>query len=192
MHATRDKSARPMKVPDRLPSLNYSILTDSALRKKFKEIGIPATGSRSLLIARHKEWIDLVNANCDSSRPRSKRDLLSELDVWERTQGGLAPSQSGVTSGGGEVMRKDFDSSAWASTHKDGFQDLIARARQKPKSKHEDSQHQEKEQEERNLEPPSIRIPSPINQIDGPRSNPIRLPAEIPLDRIRASTSKNS
>ena len=37
------------------------------------------------------------------------------------------------------VMRKDFDGAAWATSHGNDFQQLIARARQKPPAKKEDS-----------------------------------------------------
>lgn len=37
------------------------------------------------------------------------------------------------------VMRKDFDGAAWAMNHGNDFQQLIARARQKPPAKKEDS-----------------------------------------------------
>ena len=109
--------------------MNYSILKDAALRKKLAEHGIPNWGARTLLIRRHTEWLNLWNANCDSTRPRKKGELLRDLEVWERTQGGHA---SGPLNGGNSVMRKDFDGSAWAANHGDDFQRLIARARQKP------------------------------------------------------------
>ena len=78
--------------PERLPQLNYSLLRDNALRKKLSDLRIPNWGPRGLLIRRHAEWLAIWNANCDSSRPKPRRPLLDELDKWERTQGGLAPS----------------------------------------------------------------------------------------------------
>lgn len=131
----RSRSLRdPLRVPplkplDRLPKLNYSLLKENALRKKFAELGIPSWGARSLMIRRHTEWVNLWNANCDSLRPRLKRDLLQELDVWERSQGGHAPNQGGAPSGGTSVMRKDFDGAGWAAVHDDGFKQLISSAR---------------------------------------------------------------
>lgn len=124
-------STTPAKQPDRLPSLSYSILNENALRKKFTALGIPNWGPKQLLIRRHTEWVNLWNANCDSSRPRSKRELLSDLDVWERTQGGNAPSISSTQSGPNTIMRKDFDGAAWAANHGNDFKRLIAEARQK-------------------------------------------------------------
>ena len=128
------RSRPPSKPMERLPQISYGLMKDNALRKKLAELGIPNGGPRPLLIKRHTEWVNLVNSNCDSSRPRTKRELLSELDTWERSQGrniinGLGGSETS------SVMRKDFDSAAWASNHTNDFQLLIAKARQKAKIK---------------------------------------------------------
>lgn len=124
--------AKPM---ERLPSLSYSIMNENALRKKISTLGIPSFGPKQLLIRRHTEWVNLWNANCDASRPRGKRDLLHDLEIWEKTQGGNAPAAQGGTGGPGgasSVMAKDFEGSAWSASHRDDFRQLIARARQKP------------------------------------------------------------
>lgn len=92
------------------------------------ELGIPSWGPRILLQRRHTEWMNLWNANCDSKTPKSKRELLQELSVWERTQGGSAvPSAESSNS----VMRKDFDASAWSANHDNDFKKLIANARKR-------------------------------------------------------------
>lgn len=93
------------------------------MRKKLRDLGIPNWGPKPLLSRRHTEWINLWNSNCDSVRPRSKRELLSDLDTWERSQGGNAREQQAI------VMKKDFDGESWGKNNHDQFQDLIARAR---------------------------------------------------------------
>lgn len=120
-----EQSARPQ---ERLAELNYSLLRDNAMRRKLEDIGIPASGSKQLLVRRHTEWVNLWNANCDSNSPRTKRELLLDLDTWERTQGGKAPNSMGLANG---VMKKDFDGSAWASKNRDDFSRLIADAKRK-------------------------------------------------------------
>lgn len=129
------KPKTPTKPLDRLPKLNYTILKDTALKKKLSELGIPNWGNKALLARRHSEWVNLWNANCDSSKPRTKRELLHELDGWERSQGGLSSNGGGGVNGGSSVMKKDFDGSAWAANHNEDFQCLIAKARQKPKTR---------------------------------------------------------
>ena len=74
-----------------------------------------------------------MNANCDSPRPRSKRELLHELDIWDKTQGRQILDHSSGTSNTASIMNKGFDGAAWAANHNDDFQALIARARRKPK-----------------------------------------------------------
>ena len=132
------RSRQPPKAMERLPQLNYSLLKDNALRKKMSELGLPNSGTRALLIRRHTEWINLVNANCDSRRPRIKRELLHELDIWDKTQGRQVYNISNGGGGSSSVMDKDFDGAAWATSHDSDFQNLIARARRKTKPKAED------------------------------------------------------
>ncbi|KAJ5506698.1 Zinc finger, RING-type [Penicillium expansum] len=118
------------KQPERLPAINYSILKDNALRKKLRDLGIPDWGQKQLLQRRHTEWMNLWNANCDSKHPKSKRILLQELEIWERTQGGHATAPSPFTTSN-NVMRKDFDANEWSNNHDDDFKRLIANARKK-------------------------------------------------------------
>lgn len=126
---------------ERLPSTNYSLLNETKLRKKLGEIGIPAWGTKLLMEKRHKEWVMIWNANCDSARPRTKRELLQDLDTWERTQGGHASLSSSSVYQGAQVKDKDFDGASWSTKHNDSFNDLIAQARRSNKKIGEKSQH---------------------------------------------------
>ncbi|KAL8853525.1 MAG: hypothetical protein Q9221_001684 [Calogaya cf. arnoldii] len=123
-------TSRPkIKPPERLPQLNYSLLKDVALRKKLLDLGIPNIGTRALLIKRHAEWINIVNANADSSKPKSKREMLRELDIWDRSTGRSIASSGNELNNAGSIMRKDFDGAAWSANHSSDFQDLISKAR---------------------------------------------------------------
>ena len=73
------------------------------------------------------EWMNLWNASCDSSEPKTKRELLRELDIWERTQGRQIANAQGPSG----VMAKDFDVEGWTKSNKDDFADLIRKARKK-------------------------------------------------------------
>lgn len=170
--------AKPM---DRLPQISYGLMKDQALRKKLAELGILNTGPRLLLTKRHTEWVNIVNSNCDSSRPRSKRELLSELDTWERSQGrNILNGLGGVETN--SVMRKDFDGAAWAVSHGNEFQQLIARARERPRAKSE-------ERLEENVggndadESPKITAPNALST-DGILAQPIAgLSSDVPKTR---------
>lgn len=116
---------------ERLPQLNYSLLKDTALRKKLSELGIPNGGPKALLIRRHTEWVNLVNSNCDSSKPKTKRELLQDLESWDRTQGRQTLGSCNGTGSASSVMGKDFDGAAWASNHSNNFQALITQARRR-------------------------------------------------------------
>ncbi|KAL2851620.1 postreplication repair E3 ubiquitin-protein ligase rad18 [Aspergillus pseudoustus] len=123
--ATRDANPNP---PERLPAINYSLLKETVLRKKLKDLGIPNWGPRALMQRRHTEWMNLWNANCDSRTPKNKGQLLRELDVWEDTQGGKSSTPTDTTS---TVMRKDFDSVGWSASYDTDFKQLIVNARKK-------------------------------------------------------------
>lgn len=73
----------------------------------------------------------MVNANRDSSRPRTKREMLSELEVWDRTQGRQISKAPGESPNANLIMSKDFDGPAWALTHAKNFQQLISNASKK-------------------------------------------------------------
>lgn len=122
---SRPSSTQPPRSQERISELNYSLLNDAKLRAKLKELGLPNWGAKQLMIKRHTEWVNLWNANCDSRNPRSERELLRELDQWERTQGGRAATSLST------VMRKDFDGTAWTNRNRDDFSRLIAEAKRK-------------------------------------------------------------
>ncbi|KAH7115999.1 hypothetical protein B0J11DRAFT_495293 [Dendryphion nanum] len=150
------KEASP--APTRLPGLNYALFKEQPLARKLKEIGIPHNGRKDLLVRRHIEWVNLWNANCDSSESnrKSKRELLKELDIWERTQGG----QAGIKDS--EFMKKDFDGRGHMATHKNQFDDLIANAR-KNRSRRKSEENKDETQtnitESLGSEPSSLQVP---------------------------------
>jgi E3 ubiquitin-protein ligase RAD18 len=118
-----------VKPLERLPALNYSILKDIALRKKMVELGLSTSGSRQLMERRHKEWVTIWNANCDSAKPKKRSELFHDLEIWERTLGGRASNSSASSQLGAQIKDKDFDGAAWLVKHETSFKDLIANAR---------------------------------------------------------------
>lgn len=112
-------------------------------------MGLSSWGSRQLLEKRHREWVMIWNANCDSVRPKAKSELLRDLDTWERTQGGSAPPNSHSANLGAQIKDKEFDGLGWASKHSDSFKDLIANARksrQKAAGTTRESSHETRDQ----------------------------------------------
>lgn len=117
---------RPVKIPDRIPTINYGMVKDTMLRKKLAEHGLSTGGTRTIMEKRYSEWVLLVNSNCDAKRPRGKKDLTRDLETWERTQGSRAPAATGA---GTQIKDKDFDAAAWNAKHGSNFKDLIASAK---------------------------------------------------------------
>lgn len=148
-YTQRTKAPPTAAQKDRLPTINYSMYTEASLRKKLKELGIPFQGTKELMRKRHTEWMNLWNANCDSSRPKSKRELLKELDTWERTLG--RQLERGVNSASTGVMVKDFDREGWVKNHNDEFSDLIRKAREKRKAVTQSSEEEKKEDGSANM-----------------------------------------
>ncbi|SCB65932.1 unnamed protein product [Fusarium graminearum] len=120
---------QPTKAPDRLPTINYSMYKETALRKKMADLGISNQGPRALLERRHKEWMTIWNSNCDAAQPRTRHDLLRDLNVWENTLGARAPTTGRAVQNAAIIKDKDFDGAAWAAKHDTSFKDLIANAR---------------------------------------------------------------
>lgn len=121
-------SARPVPEfkPQPLPTISYNLLKDKALRDKLHALGIPSHGAKPLMERRHREWMTLWNANCDATHPKSKRELLKQLDEWERTQAYPAV-QRGTKEN--QVANKEFDGKRWANQHANEFDSLVGKAR---------------------------------------------------------------
>jgi hypothetical protein len=75
--------------------------------------------------------VNLWNANCDSMKPVTKRELLRELKVWEDTLGRQVERPASNLG----FMAKDFDRDRHAKSQKDNFADLIKQARERAKAK---------------------------------------------------------
>ncbi|KZZ89062.1 DNA repair protein rad18 [Ascosphaera apis ARSEF 7405] len=175
---------------ERLPSLNYTLMNDRELRRKLSALGISSTGPRQLLQRRHTEWINLWNANCDSRHPKTKRELLQELDLWERTQGASSSSSTnGYGNGNGvngkvDVARKDFDKENWGRGHQDTFRDLIEQARRGRNQKKEEEQTAQEADKVEVVDPMSLdATPAPQT----PRKNQNTASEPIEVDTPRAS-----
>ncbi|TKA33794.1 hypothetical protein B0A50_00630 [Salinomyces thailandicus] len=164
---------------DRLAELNYSLLKENAMRKKLEELGIPGWGAKQLMVKRHTEWVNLWNANCDSRHPRSKRELLGDLDTWERTQGGRA--YGGQNSLATNIMRKEFDGAGWASKNKDDFSRLIADAKRK-KGNPASAESPTKEQEPEDASKPALNGDEGSSPFFPPKSLPDQDPPPLPIE----------
>jgi E3 ubiquitin-protein ligase RAD18 len=113
---------------ERLSFLSYDMMKEPVLKKKLQQLGILATGSKALMKKRHMFWVDLWNANVDSDSPRPRRELIRDLETWEKSLGGRSKTSN-------EVMQKDFDRQGYSARNGDQFKDLVAQARESIKAR---------------------------------------------------------
>ncbi|KNE57831.1 DNA repair protein rad18 [Allomyces macrogynus ATCC 38327] len=91
----RPASAEPMS---RLPRVHYHTLKDTKVRALLQNAGLATRGPRDKLIARHKAWVLLYNANVDADpvRRRSLVDLRRQLNSEERARDMHAQETAGM------------------------------------------------------------------------------------------------
>jgi E3 ubiquitin-protein ligase RAD18 len=102
---------------------------ETKLRQLLAELGLPIHGNKALLSARHKEYVNLHNANIDRRYPQSQRELLKQLERWDATQQVLARGEK----------RKEVDGKEWAAKWGDDFADLARQARESAKRRKTES-----------------------------------------------------
>ncbi|ODQ63172.1 hypothetical protein NADFUDRAFT_8231, partial [Nadsonia fulvescens var. elongata DSM 6958] len=108
----------------RLAKLNYTLLNPQSLKGKLSDLGLPTTGPRTILEARHAEWVSLWNANLDFSpdRRRPRSALLKTLTDWERTR-----KKEGTRDLKGEI--RGIDAKSWKRQYEAEFDELIEQAK---------------------------------------------------------------
>jgi E3 ubiquitin-protein ligase RAD18 len=106
-----------------LPKLNYAMYNEAKLRSMLAGHRLPTHGNKALLIARHKEFVNLYNANIDRQSPQSHQELLRGMAEWESAQQMLNRGEK----------RKEFDTEEWGRKCKDEFAELTKRARENAK-----------------------------------------------------------
>lgn len=116
--------------PKQLPNLNYHLYNETKLRAKLRELGIPNSGNKPMMEKRHREWLTLWNANCDATHPKSKNELLRQLNEWERAEERqFNLNHYNTNPRDSQVQNKKFDRDQWAKRHEGDFEHLIANAR---------------------------------------------------------------
>ena len=147
----------PSKPLNPLPKLNYAMYNDKTLRNILSDLGLPTYGNRALLSARHKEYVNLHNANIDRRHPLPQKELLRELSRWDSTQAQIMNSSRGE--------KRRFDGGEWEERCKDEFAELARRARESAKRKK--VEREEKERVESSLEIAETNGTIRTNDMDG-------------------------
>ncbi|KAL1922040.1 uncharacterized protein VTP21DRAFT_10682 [Calcarisporiella thermophila] len=113
----------------KLTKLCYSVYTDKQLRKILKDLNLPTNGDRQLLQYRHREFLNLHNANCDSQKPRSHAELLKELETLERI---YTKEKNNKKPG---RISTEQEAAAHVEKYADQFSELIEQIRQREAKK---------------------------------------------------------
>ncbi|KAG7213107.1 hypothetical protein KM043_002430 [Ampulex compressa] len=69
-----------------LPKLVFSLMKDSMIRKKLKELGLVSQGDRKTLEARLQKYIVLYNSECDKTDPRPVPELIKQCEDEENLE----------------------------------------------------------------------------------------------------------
>jgi len=96
---------------------------EKQLRAKLSEHGLSTFGSKVVLAARHKEFVNVFNANIDRSHPQSRQELVRHMEQWDATQLNLSRTDK----------RKELSAEEWGRRCKSEFGDLTRQARESAK-----------------------------------------------------------
>ena len=104
----------------RLVRPQYNLRSERELRKLLDEAGLPTSGDREKMVERHRQWINIWNANLDSTKARrSAAQLRRDIIAWERTKASAKDHHTHV----------DRQRTTWVKSNKSQFDDLIQKAK---------------------------------------------------------------
>lgn len=69
-----------------LAKLVLSLMKDSGIRKKLKELGLSSQGDRKMLENRLQRYIIIYNAECDKMNPRPVPELIKQCEEEEHLE----------------------------------------------------------------------------------------------------------
>ncbi|UTT92604.1 hypothetical protein NDA17_006726 [Ustilago hordei] len=104
----------------RLVRPQYNLKSERELRKLLQDAALPTNGDKEKMVQRHRQWVNIWNANLDSTNARrSALQLRQELAAWERTKAS-AKDHSALL---------DRHKSSWLKSNKSQFDQLIQKAK---------------------------------------------------------------
>ncbi|CAO3680397.1 unnamed protein product [Rhizopus stolonifer] len=103
----------------------YAMQSDKEMKNILKNLGLPEDGDKAQKIWRHKEYINLFNANVDSHRPVGVDTLIRRLADMEKTH---------EMNKNNQAKRKDVDSDIHKERYRDQFSELIEATKRRKKS----------------------------------------------------------
>ncbi|WFD45804.1 RING-type E3 ubiquitin transferase [Malassezia furfur] len=123
-------SASPSPAPDpfvhakRLTRPQYQLKSERDLRKMLGSLGLPTQGPKDRLIERHRQWVNVYNANLDAApaNRESLERLRRNLIAWDKNQ-----DEASAHAKDKVATEKQYRS--WLHTHRSQYADLAAKAR---------------------------------------------------------------
>ncbi|KAF8777324.1 E3 ubiquitin-protein ligase RAD18 like protein [Argiope bruennichi] len=108
-----------------LPKLVYHLLSEKEIRKRLKEHGLSTSGDRQTLIRRHKNFVTLYNANCDSLDPKPVEDLVLEIERQEiEERANTVPKQIQINKKS-DISHIEKQQETYVKQHQSQFNSLI-------------------------------------------------------------------
>ncbi|KAG0944590.1 hypothetical protein G6F57_000467 [Rhizopus arrhizus] len=96
-----NKSSKSVNLGKKPGKVVYAMQKDKDMKKILKDLGLPEDGDKAQKVWRHKEYINLYNANLESHNPVSAEVLIKRLAEIERTHEANKNNQ---------IKRKNIDS----------------------------------------------------------------------------------
>ncbi|PKI83939.1 Rad18p [Malassezia vespertilionis] len=115
----------PFANAKRLTRPQYQLKSERDLRKMLAVLDLPVHGSKERLIERHRQWVNLYNANLDASAAHreSASKLRRQLSAWDRAQDEAASHHKERLVTNGRQYK------TWLNTHRSQYHVLTAQAR---------------------------------------------------------------
>lgn len=115
-------SSRPAK---KLLRPQYGMMKEKELTKLLQDASLPFSGPKERLVERHRQWVNLFNANLDASENlrKSTQSLKRDLAEWDR---GMDAADKLRAKGGAITAGK---AKGWAKKNEPQFRELTLAAR---------------------------------------------------------------
>ncbi|XP_073325261.1 E3 ubiquitin-protein ligase RAD18 isoform X2 [Pagrus major] len=111
--------------------LVYNLLSMQELKRRLKECHLSVQGSRDQMIKRHRDFVQIYNAQCDSLNPKSAEEIAKELEANEKIRNQLQGKTKPVLVFSKNQSEKEIDEmhSNYRKQHSSDFSRLIAQVR---------------------------------------------------------------
>ncbi|XP_057701106.1 E3 ubiquitin-protein ligase RAD18 isoform X3 [Corythoichthys intestinalis] len=111
--------------------LVYHLLSLQELKRRLKECNLSVQGSRDQLIKRHKEFVHIYNAQCDSLNPKPADEIVKEVEANEKIKNQLKDEVKPVMVFSKNHSEEEIDEvhSTYRKQHSSDFSRLVAQVR---------------------------------------------------------------